>query len=98
MPAAAWHAGNIWQRVGADTALRPVPAEQNGLTLHSSGAFHIHLPNRESVLARAHDLIDMVLRGKVRISVDRRYPLADAAQAHIDIESGATTGMSVLVP
>ena len=64
----------------------------------SSGAFHIHLPNRESVLARAHDLIDMVLRGKVRISVDRRYPLADAAQAHIDIESGATTGMSVLVP
>jgi NADPH2:quinone reductase len=50
------------------------------------------------VLARAHDLIDMVLRGKVRISVDRRYPLADAAQAHIDIESGATTGMSVLVP
>jgi NADPH2:quinone reductase len=39
-----------------------------------------------------------VLRGKIRISVDRRYSLTDAAQAHRDIESGATTGMSVLIP
>jgi NADPH2:quinone reductase len=30
--------------------------------------------------------------------VGRRYPLADAAQAHADLESGATTGCLWLAP
>jgi len=90
--------------VSFGSASGPIPPfdlfrlNQMGSLYVTSGAFHIHLANREAVLARAHDLIDMVLRGKIRISVDRRYSLADAAQAHRDIESGATTGMSVLIP
>jgi len=64
----------------------------------TSAAFHVHLQNREEVLARGRDLIDMVVRGVIRISADRRYPLADAAQAHRDIEARATTGMTVLIP
>jgi NADPH2:quinone reductase len=34
----------------------------------------------------------------IRVEVRRRYPLADAAQAHRDLESRQTTGASVLVP
>ena len=64
----------------------------------TSAAFHWHLRNREEVLTRAADLIDVVLRGTVRIPVNQRYPLADAAQAHRDMESRTTTGMSVLIP
>jgi NADPH2:quinone reductase len=34
----------------------------------------------------------------VKIPVERRYALADAAQAHRDLEARKTTGCSVLLP
>jgi NADPH2:quinone reductase len=86
------------------SASGPVPPldlfrlNQMGSLYVTSAAFHIHLANREEVLARAGDLISMVVSGAIRIDVARRYPLAEAGQALIDIESGATTGMSVLIP
>ena len=53
--------------------------------------------NREEMLDRAQDLIDVVSRGVVRIPVERTYPLANVADAHQDMESRSTTGMSVLL-
>ncbi|HNQ76959.1 MAG TPA: zinc-binding dehydrogenase, partial [Pseudothauera hydrothermalis] len=41
---------------------------------------------------------DMVISGKVKIEVNQRYPLADAAQAHRDLEGRRTTGSTVLLP
>lgn len=64
----------------------------------TSAAFHIHLANREEVLARARDLIAMVVSGAIKIDVTRRYPLAEAGKALEDIESGKTTGIGVLIP
>ena len=46
----------------------------------------------------ADDLVAMVQSGKVKIPVNQRYPLADAARAHRDLESRATTGTTVLIP
>ena len=46
----------------------------------------------------AKDLIARVESGQVKIEVNQRYPLADAAQAHIDLESRKTTGSTVLMP
>jgi len=34
----------------------------------------------------------------VKIRIDQRYALADAAQAHRDLEARKTTGSSVLLP
>jgi len=34
----------------------------------------------------------------VKIRIDQRYALADAAQAHRDLEARKTTGCSVLLP
>lgn len=90
--------------VSFGTASGPIPPldifrlNEMGSLYVTSAAFHWHLRNREEVLARAADLIDVALRGAVRIPVNQRYPLADAAQAHRDMESRATTGMSVLIP
>jgi NADPH2:quinone reductase len=53
---------------------------------------------RADLMATAGELFDIVLAGKVKIGIGRRYPLKDAAQAHIDLEARATTGASVLVP
>jgi len=44
------------------------------------------------------DLFEMVGSGKVRIEVNQTYPLADAAQAHRDLEARKTTGSTILIP
>jgi NADPH2:quinone reductase len=44
------------------------------------------------------ELFERISSGAVRIRVNQRYPLRDAARAHRDLESRATTGASVLLP
>ena len=86
------------------SASGPVPPldlfrlNQMGSLFVTSAAFHVHLANREVVLARARDLIGAVVSGAVRIDVARRYPLAEAGRALTEIESGTTTGIGVLIP
>jgi NADPH:quinone reductase len=46
----------------------------------------------------ADDLIAMVASGKVKIEVNQRHPLADAAKAHRALESRETTGSTILLP
>ena len=46
----------------------------------------------------AQDLVDVVASGKVKVPVNQRYALADAVQAHRDLEARKTTGTTVLVP
>ena len=53
---------------------------------------------RKDLLATANDLFDVVASGKVKIPVNQKYALKDAAKAHIDLEGRGTTGSSVLVP
>ena len=47
--------------------------------------------------ANAAELFDMVAKGKVKIEINQRYALKDAAQAHRDLEARATTGSTVLL-
>lgn len=44
------------------------------------------------------DLFEMVGAGKVRIEINQTYPLAEAAQAHRDLEARKTTGSTILLP
>ncbi len=53
---------------------------------------------REDLLAHAQDLFDVVTSGDVTISINQRYPLSEAAQAHIDLEARKTTGSTILLP
>jgi NADPH2:quinone reductase len=55
-----------------------------------------HIATRESSQAMADDLFEAVTSGKVHIRIDQRYPLAEVAQAHRDLEARKTTGCSVL--
>jgi len=47
--------------------------------------------------ALASELFGHVASGRIRIEINQRYRLEDAAQAHRDLESRKTTGSSVLV-
>ncbi len=71
-------------------------------TLGSVYLTHPSLPyytaTREDFEASANDLFEVVSSGVVEIEIDRTYPLAEAAQAHIDLAARRITGSVVLLP
>jgi NADPH2:quinone reductase len=73
--------------------------------LVSRGSLYITRPTlqtyaakREDLEAMAADLFQMVTSGKIKIEIHQRFPLAEAAQAHIALESRRTTGKTILLP
>ena len=82
----------------------PVAPQPVGI-LNAKGSLYLTRPSlgaytatRKDLEASAKSLFKMVKSGKVKISIDQRYPLAEAGQAHIDLESRKTTGQTILVP
>ena len=57
-----------------------------------------HIASRADLVERANALFEVVQSGKVKIETTARYKLADAQQAHRDLEARKTTGSIVLVP
>jgi NADPH2:quinone reductase len=57
-----------------------------------------YIATRADLVERSKALFDVVLSGKVKIETTARYKLADAAQAHRDLESRKTTGSVILQP
>lgn len=53
--------------------------------------------NRTDLLASATELFEVVSKGAVKIEIYQTYPLAEAAQAHRDLEARKTTGSTVFV-
>jgi NADPH2:quinone reductase len=47
---------------------------------------------------RSNELFDAIAEGSLSVTVSRRYPLADAAQAHRDLQGRQTVGSIVLTP
>ncbi len=57
-----------------------------------------HIATRESTQAMADDLFGVVGSGAVKIRIDQRFPLAQAAEAHRALEARKTTGSTILLP
>lgn len=55
-----------------------------------------YLQTRQQLEHRAGELFSWIAEGKLRVRVGHRYKLEDAAQAHRDLESRATTGKILL--
>jgi len=75
------------------------------LELAKRGSLYVTRPvlfdfisTREALLGAASELFEVIGSGAVKIEVNQRYPLADAAQAHRDLEARRTTGSTVLLP
>ncbi len=82
----------------------PVPPFAVGV-LGPKGSLYItrqtlftHIATREDTQDMADELFAVVSSGAVKIRIDQRYPLADVAQAHRDLEARKTTGSTVLLP
>jgi NADPH2:quinone reductase len=90
--------------VNFGNASGPVPAVEP-LLLQQKGSLYLTRPTlvnyvakREHLVQAATDLFDVVKSGKVKIEIEQRYALKDAAQAHRDLEARKTTGSTVLLP
>jgi NADPH:quinone reductase len=57
-----------------------------------------HLLTREELLWRAGDVLGWIETGKLKLRIERTYPLAEAAAAHRDLESRRTAGKLLLIP
>jgi NADPH2:quinone reductase len=53
---------------------------------------------RADLLATAKELFEVVQSGAVRILINQRFPLREAAEAHRALESRRTTGSTLLLP
>jgi NADPH2:quinone reductase len=81
----------------------PPPVE--AATLQKLGSLYFTRPTlfsyiatRDELAASAGALFDLIERGVLRVHIGARYPLADAARAHADLEAGKTVGSSLLMP
>jgi NADPH2:quinone reductase len=53
---------------------------------------------REELEWRANDVLQSIARGELKLRIHKVYPLAEAAQAHRDLEGRKTTGKLLLKP
>ena len=99
LPAPARPDGVLRQRLGPGRAGEPGHPRQPRARSTSRGpTLATYIASRADLVERSNALFDVVKSGKVKIETTAKYKLADAAQAHRDLESRKTTGSVILVP
>jgi len=57
-----------------------------------------YVATREELEQRANDVLQMIVSGELKLRISKTYPLAEAQQAHRDLEGRKTTGKVLLIP
>jgi len=83
---------------GAVPPFDPIALSAKGSLFLTRPTLGHYTATREELEARASDLFAMLAGKKLKLRFEHIYPLADAQQAHRDLESRKTTGKLLLVP
>jgi NADPH2:quinone reductase len=83
---------------GAVPPFDPIKLSQKGSLYLTRPTLGHYIAKREELEQRANDLFAMVLAGTLKVRIHHEYPLAEAAQAHRDLEGRRTTGKLLLIP
>jgi NADPH2:quinone reductase len=90
--------------VSFGNASGPVPAFEPGI-LAAKGSLYVTRPtlfsytrNAKELQETADDLFAVLASGAVKIHINQRFKLADAAKAHEALHSRGTTGATILLP
>ena len=76
--------------------IAPVLQSQKGSLFLTRPILFLYIQRRDSLEASAKEPFEVVASGKVRINVNQRFALKDAADAHKALEARATSGSTVL--
>lgn len=83
---------------GPPPAISPLELSKRGSLFLTRPSLFAYIAKREDLDAAAKALFSMISSKKVRLHIGQRYPLADAARAHRDLEARKTTGSTLLIP
>jgi NADPH2:quinone reductase len=76
----------------------PLLLMQKGSLFLTRPSLAAYTSTQEELDWRAGDVLNWVAQGKLKLHIHKVYPLAEAAQAHRDLESRQTSGKLLLVP
>jgi len=83
---------------GAVTGVAIGILAQKGSLFLTRPTLATHIVPRARLEASSEELFDLIIAGKIKVDIEQRYALADAAQAHRDLEARKTVGSTVLLP
>jgi len=83
---------------GAVEPFSPLELARRGSLFLTRPVLFDFLRERADLESAAAELFGLIEAGTIQIQINQTYPLADAAQAHIDLEARKTTGSTVLIP
>jgi NADPH2:quinone reductase len=86
------------QSSGAVPPLDPQRLNQAGGLFLTRPSLAHYTATREEFELRAGSVLTAVASGALRVRIDRRFPLASAAEAHRVLESRQSTGKLLLIP
>ena len=85
------------QSSGAVPPFEPGLLAAKGSLFFTRPSLMTYTAQRADLVASAADLFEVVRSGGLKIEVAQTYPLAEAAQAHRDLEARRTTGSTILI-
>jgi NADPH2:quinone reductase len=83
---------------GAVPPFDPIALSQKGSLYLTRPTLANYIATREELLARSGAVFSMMAAGKLKLRIEHTYPLAEAQQAHRDLEGRKTTGKLLLIP
>jgi NADPH2:quinone reductase len=83
---------------GAVPPFDPAVLGYKGSVFLTRPGLNQYIATREELVGRANDLFAWLAAGKLKVTIDRVWPLAEAAHAHEALEARQTAGKLLLVP
>ncbi|HKP37517.1 MAG TPA: quinone oxidoreductase [Pyrinomonadaceae bacterium] len=83
---------------GAVPAFDLLELTKHGSLFVTRPSLQHYVATRAELEQRANDVLQMILRADLKLRIHKTYPLAEAAQAHRDLEGRKTTGKVLLIP
>ena len=83
---------------GAVPPVDPAKLSEKGSLYMARTTLAHFTATREELLARTSALFGLIAGGKVHMLIGKKYPLAEAAEAHRDMEARGIAGKLLLVP
>lgn len=84
------------QSSGANAPLDPLLLSAKGSLYLTRPTLATYIAQRSDLEWRSRDLFSWIESGKLKVRIDKAYPLAEAAQAQRDLEARRTTGKLIL--
>jgi NADPH:quinone reductase len=83
---------------GAVPPFDPILLSRKGSLFLTRPTLAHYIATREELVHRADAVLSMIAGGTLKLRVSHKYRLADAQQAHRDLEGRKTTGKVLLIP